>query len=104
MRAGGVRRRESIRSKDYHVSDLMLERLAAFDRESVLSTLRTMLRANTHEGTCRIILDVLGHIGNKSDLAQLNEFIASGSEFVANAAFDAKQRLTDPLRLPDQWY
>ena len=89
--------------KDYQIHSWVIEQLAVFDREKVRSTLRAMLKDDRDDKTRRVVLDLIGHVGDDKDIDELNKLIESGSDRVANAAFDAKLRLTDPLRLAESW-
>jgi HEAT repeat protein len=89
--------------KDYQIHSWVIERLAVFDREKVRSTLRAMLQHDRDDKSRRAVLDLIGHVGNDSDIGELNKLIQSESDRVANAAFEAKLRLTDPLRLAEHW-
>ena len=62
-----------------------------------------MLQDDRDEKSRRVILELIGHVGDDSDVAKLNALGKSESDIVANAAFEAKLRLTDPLRLAEHW-
>ncbi len=88
---------------DCQIHSWVIERLAVFDREKAQSTLRAMLKDDRDDKARRVVIDLIGHIGDNSDVGRLDELIKSESDRVANAAFEAKLRLTDPLRLAEHW-
>ncbi|WP_339911554.1 HEAT repeat domain-containing protein, partial [Symmachiella dynata] len=89
--------------KDYEIHDWVIERLAAFDRTKVQEALREALHVEEDEKKLRVILELIGHVGDDSDIAELEKRISAESDIVANAAFEATLRLTDPLRLAEHW-
>ena len=84
-------------------SPTVIEQLAAIDRTRVQQALRTALHVEEDEKKLRVILELIGHVGDESDIAELERKIGAESEIVANAAYEAKLRLTDPLRLAEHW-
>lgn len=63
-----------------------------------------MLREKNDDKSLRVIIDLIGHVGDQQvDIGNLNRLIESESDIIANAAFEAKLRLTDPLRLAEHW-
>lgn len=96
-------RKELDHYKDYEIHDWVIEQLAAFDRTKVQQVLRTAMHVEEDEKKLRVILDLIGHVGDDSDIAELENKIIAKSGIVANAAFEAKLRLTDPLRLAKHW-
>lgn len=92
------------RYKEYRISDFMIEELTFFEQEKVQQTLRKMYQdENSDEKSRRYILDLIGHLGDKSDVSSLNKIINEETGIVANAAYEAKLRLTDPIRLAENW-
>jgi HEAT repeat protein len=77
--------------------------LRNFQRETVGETVRARL---TEAATIadRVELNrLLGFFGSPEDVERLKEDAASIDEELANSAYEALMRLTDPLRLPDNW-
>jgi PBS lyase HEAT-like repeat-containing protein len=77
--------------------------LRIFQREAVGDAVRARL-ADTTAIAERVELNrLLGFFGSAEDVERFKEDIASPDEELANAAYEALMRLTDPLRLPDNW-
>ncbi|HJT33065.1 MAG TPA: hypothetical protein VJ783_13570 [Pirellulales bacterium] len=91
------------RSRKHLVDDWVIRELAIFDRDKLRVTLNAMSKEETDPEKLVALIDLLGHLGNQSALSKLDSWIESASLPIANAAFDAKLRLTDPLRLVAQW-
>ena len=91
------------RFKDHRIHSWVIERLAVFDRAKVRRTLRSMLKDDGDDKARRAVVDLIGHVGADSDICELDRLIESESDRVANAAFEAKLRLTDPMRLAEYW-
>lgn len=97
--------REVERYKKYQISDFMIDDITFFEREKVQQTLRVKYEdENNDEKSRRYILDLIGHLGDvNSDISFLNKIIDEQTGIVANAAYEAKLRLTDTLRLAENW-
>lgn len=96
--------KEIDRYRDFQIHNHVIKDLSFFDRAKVRSTLRTMLREKNDDKSLRVIIDLIGHVGDQQvDIGNLNRLIESESDIIANAAFEAKLRLTDPLRLAEHW-
>jgi hypothetical protein len=91
------------RQKKYRLSGWLIECLGYFDRTAVRSTLRRMLPDYPDNESRNLILDLIGHMGDESDIGELQRFQESRCASIANAAFEAKLRLTDPMRLAEHW-
>ena len=80
-----------------------LEQLRTFDKLQLLRELRRRLdKGNSATITSRILF-LIGHFGVMDDAETVRKYIEDGDDSVANAAYDALLRLTDPLRLAEDW-
>lgn len=97
--------REVERYKKYQISEFMIDNIALFEREKVQQTLHIKYEdENNDERSRRYILDLIGHLGDvNSDIRFLSRIIDEETGIFANAAYEAKLRLTDPLRLAENW-
>jgi hypothetical protein len=91
------------RIEGHAIHEWAIRDLGVFDREGVRSALRSMLESDLGDKTRVAVLDLIGHFGDISDLILLNSFISTASAAIANAAFEARLRLSDPLRLTENW-
>ncbi|MGO8929855.1 MAG: NACHT domain-containing protein [Limisphaerales bacterium] len=81
-----------------------LEELANFRSIAIASEVAERLGARPvdPEHTARL-LSLLGRFGAPADARLVDPYLAQESELVRNVAYEAKVRLTDPLRLPSHW-
>ncbi len=88
----------------YRMADLVSERLGVFAKSEVLATLRSMLSTEADEKRMVAIADILGRVGEKSDAVELRKIasLVTNTE-VANVAYEAALRISDPLRLAQHW-
>ena len=77
--------------------------LRNFERGAVGEAIRSRLTQATTTAD-RVELDrLLGFFGSTADIETLKRDAAADHEELANSAYEALMRLTDPLRLPDNW-
>ena len=79
------------------------DRLEYFDRQKVLDVLRSRLKEENDDSLQRTLIDFLGFLGDASDVPLLQRLSKSEANSIANAAYSARLRLTDPLRLAENW-
>jgi hypothetical protein len=79
------------------------QELRNFEREAVGEAVRTRLTQAATIGDRVELNRLLGFFGSPEDAERLKEDIVSADEELANSAYEALMRLTDPLRLPDNW-
>jgi hypothetical protein len=77
--------------------------LSRFPRETLVSALKGHLKSSKDSAARATYLELLGFFGSESDVPFLQGFVDEPDGPVANAAFDATVRLTDPLRLSEDW-
>lgn len=88
----------------YNMSDHLVDELGVFPKSEVLLALRHMLAEEIAEKRTIAILDILGRVGERADALTMKSIADSSSDAkVANTAFEAYLRLTDPLRLAQDW-
>ncbi|MEQ9304665.1 MAG: HEAT repeat domain-containing protein, partial [Marinoscillum sp.] len=95
--------REIERTRDYQDRSWLLERLSFFNRDKLKDTLRTFIKTESNPQNLKVVIDLIGYVGDSSFIAELNGLIKSDIDIVANAAFEANLRLTDPLSLAERW-
>lgn len=91
------------RHKGYRIHDFIVEDLAVFDRDKIQETMRKLLREYADEKSLIAVIDLIARIGDETDFAALDSLIEHKSDDVANAAYEARLRLSDPLRLANNW-
>jgi len=89
--------------KEYRAHDIVIQRLAVFDHQKARRALRELLVAGTDHSVKGLVIDILGFMGDDADLSLLADFENNTSKRIANAAFEARLRLRDPLRLAEHW-
>jgi hypothetical protein len=77
--------------------------LARFPQEQVSSHLGLALSRASGDEERATIVRLLGFVGSKEDAEQILGFVDSGDDNLANAAYEAHCRLTDPLLVPPNW-
>jgi hypothetical protein len=92
------------RHKGYVVGESFANQFSYFDREKVLAEFHKLLGGDSSDDAFVVtVLDLVGFLGSDSDLELLERHVESESISVSNAAFTAKLRLSDPLRLAENW-
>lgn len=88
----------------YKFSNIVVDRLKPFPKADVLATLRELASKETDVLRKVVIFEILGRLGKPSDVIVLNRVAASATDaLVADAAYEASLRISDPLRIP-QYY
>jgi hypothetical protein len=77
--------------------------LRHFEQEEVGEAIRTRLAAPVSIAHRVELYRLLGFFGSPKDVERLKRDAASSQKELANSAYEAMIRLTDPLRLPDNW-
>ncbi len=77
--------------------------LVKLPRDAVASRLRAALSAADTDEQRATVVRLLGHFGNEEDAVAVRGFVESDSDDLANAAYEALCRLTDPLLVPADW-
>ena len=95
--------REIERHKDRRIHDRVMQDLAEFDRSKVQNTLRSLLTKYSDPKSLIAVVDLIARVGDETDLEPLDSLVEHDSDEVANAAFEARLRLSDPLRLANHW-
>lgn len=91
------------RHKERGVHDFVVRDLAVFDRYNVQAALRKLLAEYSEEKSVIAVVGLIARVGDETDLPALDALVEHDSDEVANAAFEAKLRLSDPLRLANNW-
>lgn len=77
--------------------------LVKLPRDAVASRLRQALSAADSDEQRATVLRLMGHFCNEEDAVAVRGFVDSDHEGLANAAYEALCRLTDPLLVPADW-
>jgi HEAT repeat protein len=81
----------------------MAGELLRFKREEVADVVRKALCETPASTTRAELIRLLGFFGAPSDVELITREVESADSVLANAADEAVLRVTDPLRLPDNW-
>ena len=87
----------------YELNEWDIEGLSNFNRNALRDLLLDKLQSDIANRERAVFLEFIGHFGDPEDVAVLDDWIEVENDQIANAAFDAKLRLTDPLRLTTNW-
>ena len=90
---------------DCRVLPRKFETVQIFKPEVILSEVkRSLMEQSIQAEHLGRLLSIVGIVGTRSDVALLDNYLHHESERVRNLAYEAKQRLVDPLRLAAGWH
>lgn len=94
--------REIEAGKKFRVS-WIVDKLGVFNTQDVQLVVREALERTSDPDARVVVLDLLGHVGADSDVRLAEAYVNDPHQAVASAAYEAKLRLSDPMRLAEGW-
>jgi hypothetical protein len=77
--------------------------LVKLSRDDVAQSLRQALASADMDARRAAIIRLLGYFGGEEDVGVIRSFLDSGHDGLADAAYEAVCRLSDPLLVPSDW-
>jgi hypothetical protein len=88
----------------HRVHEFVIRDFAKFERSKVLHSLRKRLSIEQDDDTQVVVIELSSRLGDSYDAEIIGGIgDSSASVRVANAAFESRLRLLDPLRLAEHW-
>ncbi len=94
--------RRAINQDEIYIS-VAIDGLRHFPAEAVARQIRSRLAMNISKSDTLRMLSLLGRFGEPADAELLSRFVDDADDSLANTAFVALLRISDPLLVPEGW-